>query len=982
MAMDRTGLLLPCFLLLAASCQLRDLREDVPSASPGGEHVSGSPRGRARRAADTVSVAAYVRLTLLVSGATSSAQLQLLFGAVPMPKPLASLAGNVTAMAITTDAPDSTLAPQATPAGGTLTVSVTNETPAGGTLTVLAPNETPTGGAPLVSILPPVQTSAGVDLTLSFPLGPGAADVQWLLLGPGGGLGMELHNGTQVTLVVNGSEAILRVTSVSSDWAGLYVCQYIIMSTWHQLQQRVVVAPSPADLAQTPAQVSMNCSSAAGLALQCCIRNTGQAYSVAWSPGPAQPEALMGDTDPLCHTLVLATCPSQDTTYQCTFTGEGPGSAHSLVTVSVIQAGDLFCPQDRSRGTWGTTKAGRVAETWCPEGSAGIVRRTCTPEGTWGAMTSQCTSQELLAGLRRARLLLAGLGSPRRDLADLIEWLQWETDPSRGLVNSSLDLLALATVADTIAHIAMDTGTRLNHSSVASFLVAASQLLDVSTMPLWSEAQAWVPSLPSRFLQAIEGITGLLHPMPGNFSLALPNLELQGATLEPTALSDYDKAFATRPPLRVHIAKAMLEALVPPGANVTVTSMVLKTLGAVLPGHYAPDLGNGSFTLASLVLANAIVANNGSVSQAQINMTFGHREGLGDRGGQTPQCVFWDHRLFEGAGGWSSEGCRATDAGPGAATRCLCQHLTSFSILMSTRHVADGFWLSFLSQLGVCASIVALLLCLSIYRLAWPTVVRSKVSYFRYMTLVQICLSLLLGNLWFVGGARLAAEGWGELCMAAAFFMHFFYLATFFWMLVQAVMIFHQLVFVFHQLARASVTPFMVTVGYLCPLAIAVATVAVYQPRQQYLHPTACWLSGYSGAVYAFSGPVLLVVLANLLILFVVVMKLMRPSVSEGPPADDRKALLGILKALLVLTPVFGLTWGLGAATMAGDSSRGSHYTFSILNSLQGVFILVFGCLLDKKVREALLRRLHKLPSVRAGLSQSKSDGLDPKPGH
>lgn len=77
--------------------------------------------------------------------------------------------------------------------------------------------------------------------------------------------------------------------TLASCPAGLYVCQYIIMSTWHQLQQRVVVAPSPADLAQTPAQVSMNCSSAAGLALQCCIRNTGQAYSVAWSPGPAQP---------------------------------------------------------------------------------------------------------------------------------------------------------------------------------------------------------------------------------------------------------------------------------------------------------------------------------------------------------------------------------------------------------------------------------------------------------------------------------------------------------------------------------------------------------------------------------------------------------------------------------------------------------------------------------------------------------------------
>lgn len=58
----------------------------------------------------------------------------------------------------------------------------------------------------------------------------------------------------------------------------------------------------------------------------------------------------MGDTDPLCHTLVLATCPSQDTTYQCTFTGEGPGSAHSLVTVSVIQGAGLRRRQVRWLG--------------------------------------------------------------------------------------------------------------------------------------------------------------------------------------------------------------------------------------------------------------------------------------------------------------------------------------------------------------------------------------------------------------------------------------------------------------------------------------------------------------------------------------------------------------------------------------------------------------------------------------------------------
>uniref|UniRef100_A0A8C5KWP0 Uncharacterized protein n=1 Tax=Jaculus jaculus TaxID=51337 RepID=A0A8C5KWP0_JACJA len=76
----------------------------------------------------------------------------------------------------------------------------------------------------------------------------------------------------------------------------------------------------------------------------------------------------------------------------------------------------------------------------------------------------------------------------------------------------------------------------------------------------------------------------------------------------------------------------------------------------------------------------------------------------------------------------------------------------------------------------------------------------------------------------------------------------------------------------------------------------------------------------------------------------------MRPSLSEGPPVEKRQAFIGVLKALLVLTPVFGLTWGLGVATLLEQFSTVSQYLFTILNSLQ--------------VREALRKRFsHTKPS-------------------
>uniref|UniRef100_A0A8C3TA87 Adhesion G protein-coupled receptor F3 n=1 Tax=Chelydra serpentina TaxID=8475 RepID=A0A8C3TA87_CHESE len=480
--------------------------------------------------------------------------------------------------------------------------------------------------------------------------------------------------------------------------------------------------------------------------------------------------------------------------------------------------------------------------------------------------------------------------------------------------------------------------TRMPSLCLQTFLAVVSQMLDFDPQALWAKAQADVPSVASTFLQAIENITRWPAPRDGNFSFTLPNVELQGSVFGPDSLTDYSKTFHGQPLLQAHISQEVLEQLVQLGANVTVTSMALKKLGGLLPANYGPALGRSTYVLGSLLLSSSIMSSNGSVSRAEIAMAFGHRNATEEAaaaasGEEKPQCVFWDHGLFQGEGGWSSQGCQTS--GTGTTTKCTCQHLTSFSVLMSIHSVADSFWLDFLSQFGVCASILALILCLGIYYLAWQSVVRNKISYFRYMTLVNIALALLMANTWFLGSSWMTPSHENKLCMAATFFTHFFYLAMFFWMLVQAFMLFHHLVFVFHQLAKASVTPLAVTVGYLCPLIIAAAAVAVYYPKRGYIQATACWLNGHNGAIYAFSVPVLVIVLVNVLILFVVVMKLMRPSVSEGPKGEERKTLLSILKALLILTPIFGLTWGLGVITMTSKSSELSHYMFAVLNSFQ-----------------------------------------------
>ncbi|XP_062822748.1 adhesion G-protein coupled receptor F3 [Anolis carolinensis] len=499
-------------------------------------------------------------------------------------------------------------------------------------------------------------------------------------------------------------------------------------------------------------------------------------------------------------------------------------------------------------------------------------------------------------------------------------------------------------------------------------------MLSLDLEAAWSAAEGLDSRAASGFLQALENLTGLLLPPDQGFNLSLPNLELLSLRLDPDREDEgFLKTFDTDPPASVRIAEEEVEELLRREGSLTITALALKRMEGILPHS----------RLASLVMSNAIRSPNGSVTDVVVQMVFGHRNATdGEEGGEegVAECVFWNHSLVGGEGAWSTEGCRTSMTTEGA-TNCTCRHLTSFSVLMSAGPVPSSAALTVLSTVGLCASVVALMATLLIYYLVWTSVVKNKVSYFRYTTLANLAFSLLLASLCFLTASRLTAGHESPLCVAAAFFCHFFYLATFFWMLVQALMLFHQLVFVFHQLSMSAVAPAMLALGYLCPLAIAAATMAAAFPARQYLQEGLCWLSARSKALYAFSIPVLAIVAVNLAVLVVVLMKLMRPSVSEAPPGEERRALVGLFKALLVLTPVFGLTWGLGVITMTGQASPATHYAFTLLNAFQGVFILIFGCLMDRKVRGALAQRFCKQPPSKTSTMQSKSETLGSKAG-
>ncbi|XP_073667578.1 adhesion G-protein coupled receptor F1-like [Paramisgurnus dabryanus] len=305
---------------------------------------------------------------------------------------------------------------------------------------------------------------------------------------------------------------------------------------------------------------------------------------------------------------------------------------------------------------------------------------------------------------------------------------------------------------------------------------------------------------------------------------------------------------------------------------------------------------------------------------------------------KNPQCVFWNFDLNH----WDSTGCKVKHSGNDMVT-CECNHTTSFSILMSA---IDNPVLDYITYIGVAISMASLILCLIIEMIVWRSVTRNDTAYMRHVSIVNIAVSLLIADIWFIIGAATANPGQPtpvNPCSAVVFFIHFFYLSLFFWMFISALLLFNCTVMVFAQLSRAKMMVIAFTVGYCAPLLISVITVASTPGAGRYIWTRdVCWLNWFeSKALLAFVIPALTTVACNLLVLIAVVCKMLRRGLCTHQSDARHESLVFTVLCVAFLTPLFGLTWGFGTGTMVSQDDS-IHVVFAIFNSLQVVFLLPY----------------------------------------
>uniref|UniRef100_A0A2K5EKJ8 Adhesion G protein-coupled receptor E1 n=1 Tax=Aotus nancymaae TaxID=37293 RepID=A0A2K5EKJ8_AOTNA len=304
---------------------------------------------------------------------------------------------------------------------------------------------------------------------------------------------------------------------------------------------------------------------------------------------------------------------------------------------------------------------------------------------------------------------------------------------------------------------------------------------------------------------------------------------------------------------------------------------------------------------------------------------------------ERPICVSW--RTDVEGGRWTPSGCVVLEASE-VHTICSCNHLANLAIIMASGELTMEFSLYVISHVGIIISLVCLILAIATFLLC-----RSMRNHNTYLHL-HLCVCLLLAKTLFLAGIDKTDNQMG--CAIIAGFLHYLFLACFFWMLVEAVMIFlmvRNLKVVNYSSSRNIKMPCLCVFGYGLPGLVVVISASV-QPqgygmynRQEPPHP-------------AQSSP--FIVINSILLTWTLWILRQRLSTVNAEVSTLKDTRLLTFKAFAQLF-ILGCSWVLGIFQF-GPVAGVMAYLFTIINSLQGAFIFLIHCLLNRQVREEYKR--------------------------
>ncbi|XP_045157871.2 adhesion G protein-coupled receptor L4-like isoform X2 [Mercenaria mercenaria] len=358
-------------------------------------------------------------------------------------------------------------------------------------------------------------------------------------------------------------------------------------------------------------------------------------------------------------------------------------------------------------------------------------------------------------------------------------------------------------------------------------------------------------------------------------------------------------------------------------------------------------------------------------------------------------CSFWNFSLGY-TGAWSQKGCSLKKYNE-SHTTCQCNHLTNFAILMdihSTKLMPiHATTLSYITYVGIIISIICLFLswitfiCLSLRCMRGSRGSHGNGEANEYYGTSgsysgsaagsrsaqgernsihkNLVFCLFIAEVLFLAGIERTDNK--IACSIIAGFLHYFFLSSFTWMFVEGIHILFMLVQVFD--AAKSRLRYYYIIGYGVPLITVGVSALIYYDG--YGTERYCWLTTDRMFIWSFAGPVAFILLVNLIVLMYAMSAVCKHSeyvfTKEKTSVGNIKLLAlpafaqqtqqrmrkhqAWVQGALALEVLLGLTWVFGYFYISEEAIP-MAYLFTIFNSLQGLFIFVFHCILNKKVRK------------------------------
>ncbi|XP_014725737.1 PREDICTED: adhesion G protein-coupled receptor B3 [Sturnus vulgaris] len=505
---------------------------------------------------------------------------------------------------------------------------------------------------------------------------------------------------------------------------------------------------------------------------------------------------------------------------------------------------------------------------------------------------------------------------------------------------------------------------------VQNFFQIISNLLDEENKEKWEDAQQIYPG-SVELMQVIEDFIHIVgmgmmdfqnsYLMTGNVVASIQKLPAA------SVLTDINFPMKGRKGM-VDWARNSEDRVVIPKNIFTPMSTELDestvfVLGAVLYKNLElilPTLRN--FTVVNSKIIVVTIRPEPKTTDSFLEIELAHLS----NGTLNPYCVLWDDsRMNDSLGTWSTQGCKTvlTDA---SHTKCLCDRLSTFAILAQQPReiiMESSGTPSVTLIVGSGLSCLALITLAVVYAALWRYI-RSE----RSIILINFCLSIISSNiLILVGQTQTHNKG---ICTTTTAFLHFFFLASFCWVLTEA---WQSYMAVTGKIRTRLIRKRFLCLGWGLP-ALVVAISIGFTKTKGYGTAHYCWLSLEGGLLYAFVGPAAAVVLVNMVIGILVFNKL----VSRDGILDKKlkhRAGASLWSSCVVL-PLLALTWMSAVLAMTDKRSILFQILFAVFDSLQGFVIVMVHCILRREVQDAFRCRLRNCQDpINADSSSSFPNG-------